>query len=547
MKPRLVGVKYRSIFSKVFFFQYLLVNHCHRQLEDLRHPKHDLLPSHLQYFVAALCYLPDIWNSQSSIEKIFYAEGQRSTYVQTVVSFVQSLKDQLALCQGRLYVMDECGSTSNNDNIVLKADQNAVFISVKESLQERQQFYQKQKAPPDCQTSSSQQEPSRWHKVHLVQGGPGTGKSLLLQYICKYCIENSLLPVVACPTGLLASHLRNTMNDKVICDTIHSLFRVAVSEDNYCEVNWSLFNFDVILLDEVSLVPTRILQHIISTVAQLPNRPLLILFGDQQQQMPLETVNNQTTSTQNIFSSSHIHRQCIHFKLYVQHRCCDQQYQALLNHLRHWPATPDVLHRLTTGTVISSTTNPDYSELIKVMTNEEKVTILTVNRKGADMVNDVVVEYLFKDHEPLGYISMDMENTQRKPIYRGMRVMITHNVHKESGVVNGVVCTIQARHNQTIFLQKPNQQMCSVYPITYSHQQFNQRTVHPFSPAYAVTICKSQGKTLHKVILWIDVPVPPPGTIYVALSRVRRQSDMYFWTIPTIKQFQPVHFLAVNE
>ena len=148
MKPRLVGVKYRSIFSKVFFFQYLLVNHCHRQLEDLRHPKHDLLPSHLQYFVAALCYLPDIWNSQSSIEKIFYAEGHRSTYVQTVVSFVQSLKDQLALCQGRLYVMDECGSTSNNDNIVLKADQNAVFISVKESLQERQQFYQKHKAPP---------------------------------------------------------------------------------------------------------------------------------------------------------------------------------------------------------------------------------------------------------------------------------------------------------------------------------------------------------------------------------------------------------------
>ena len=102
-------------------------------------------------------------------------------------------------------------------------------------------------------------------------------------------------------------------------------------------------------------------------------------------------------------------------------------------------------------------------------------------------------------------------------------------------------------YRRTPCLKKLNQQMCSVYPITYSHQQFNQRTVHPFSPAYAVTICKSQGKTLHKVILWIDVPVPPPGTIYVALSRVRRQSDMYFWTIPTIKQFQPVHFLAVNE
>ena len=61
-----------------------------------------------------------------------------------------------------------------------------------------------------------------------------------------------------------------------------------------------------------------------------------------------------------------------------------------------------------------------------------------------------------------------------------------------------------------------------------------------FVPTYAMTICKAQGQTLNYVVLWFDVPVLPPGTAYVALSRVRRHNSLSFLTRVFSQEFVPV-------
>lgn len=45
-------------------------------------------------------------------------------------------------------------------------------------------------------------------------------------------------------------------------------------------------------------------------------------------------------------------------------------------------------------------------------------------------------------------------------------------------------------------------------------------TMYPFCPAHTTTMCKSQGQTFPKVVLWFDIETIPQGTAYVALSRI---------------------------
>ena len=57
-----------------------------------------------------------------------------------------------------------------------------------------------------------------------------------------------------------------------------------------------------------------------------------------------------------------------------------------------------------------------------------------------------------------------------------------------------------------------------------------------------MTICKSQGQTLHNIIVWFDTATLGPGATYVALSRVKRLNNIKFLTPLRMSHFHPVTF-----
>lgn len=61
----------------------------------------------------------------------------------------------------------------------------------------------------------------------------------------------------------------------------------------------------------------------------------------------------------------------------------------------------------------------------------------------------------------------------------------------------------------------------AIHSVTAVLEDGSNRVFYPLVPAYATTICKIQGQTLRKVIIWLDCPYVPRGTAYVALSRLR--------------------------
>lgn len=119
-----------------------------------------------------------------------------------------------------------------------------------------------------------------------------------------------------------------------------------------------------------------------------------------------------------------------------------------------------------------------------------------------------------------------------------MQVVITQKRDKRAGIVNGQPATVVNCQNNKVILRLANGRVVFTHPVTTIADDGQRRTCFPFSPSYVMTICKSQGATIQKVILCMDCPYVPAGTGYVALSRVRCAADLDLVTRLTSEQLQ---------
>ncbi len=108
-----------------------------------------------------------------------------------------------------------------------------------------------------------------------------------------------------------------------------------------------------------------------------------------------------------------------------------------------------------------------------------------------------------------------------------MRVVVTQNRDRVRGAVSGQLATVHTIHNHSVYLRLSNDNIVAIYPVTVKRND-KSVTLYPFSLAYATPICKAQGQTLQKVVVWFDIDNIPPGTAYVALSRVTSQQNDIF-------------------
>ncbi len=120
------------------------------------------------------------------------------------------------------------------------------------------------------------------HRISIITGGPGTGKTTLIQSITEM---NRLLGRCVClaaPTGRAARRLSEITGHKA--HTIHKLLEYSFEEQIFGKDQDDPIDADIIIIDEVSMVDTILMHHLLNAV---PFNAVVILVGDAHQLPPV--------------------------------------------------------------------------------------------------------------------------------------------------------------------------------------------------------------------------------------------------------------------
>jgi ATP-dependent DNA helicase PIF1 len=370
--------------------------------------------------------------------------------------------------------------------------------------------------------------------VVFVSGNAGTGKTTLIHYLKD---NITLRNVVLAPTGVAALNAGGA--------TIHSFFRfppriqdpehIRVPEDRRIYQK-----LELLIIDEVSMLRADVLDSIDVFLRAANNdfSPFggvqLLLLGDMFQLPPVvpaaewEVLQERGYQSPYFFSALCLKDlQLAHVELDEIFRQSDPEFIALLNRVRvaqdiegaigqlnRWCGEPGGDHDIT----------------------------LTCTNRAADAINAEALALLpSEEHvylgEAEGKFALDgdrLPSPLELRLKQGARVMFTKN-DEEGRWVNGSLGVVTWVAGDRIEVDVADAGIHEVPRATW--QSFKYRldregdrivaeeaghyTQFPLMLAWAVTIHKSQGKTLGSVLVDLGSGAFAPGQVYVALSRCR--------------------------
>ena len=384
---------------------------------------------------------------------------------------------------------------------------------------------------------------SSWCKYRVLLGKPGAGKSQVLIRAIHEAIQTEMAVLLAAPVALLAQSYRDIFGPDLQCDTLHAAFHIPIDVDQSVDFNFSLNKSDMVVIDEASLVSTASFNIVAATLNRLNCRPVVVIAGDKRQQQPLQTVQGRVSATVSILNDdTFTNHNAVKHSLLKQFRILDKDHEDFVEMIRYLQPTQRQLDDFQQNLVIYPRGPLQDEQLYKAFSQQSDTLIMTVSRFASQRINRVVCEKLFAEKEPLSKVPCSNVFGQDCLLpYKGMRVVITENRDKAARIVNGQHAKIVNSQGNTILLEFPDSQKAFVHPVTHHVEEQRDITTYPFAPAYSTTICKCQGQNILKHLIWLDCPIVPPGIAYVALSRVRRKSDLSVMQPMEIAQVTPVN------
>lgn len=116
------------------------------------------------------------------------------------------------------------------------------------------------------------------NKVMVITGGPGTGKTTIINAVLKIFARLKAAIMLAAPTGRAAK--RMTEATGFAAKTIHRLLEYSLQKGGFQRNEDKPLDCDVLVIDESSMIDTLLMYHLLKAV---PTFATLILVGDINQ------------------------------------------------------------------------------------------------------------------------------------------------------------------------------------------------------------------------------------------------------------------------
>ena len=343
----------------------------------------------------------------------------------------------------------------------------------------------------------------------VITGGPGTGKTTVVQTIIRLAEQEGLRILLCAPTGRAAKRLAETTQRKA--KTIHRLLVPdghvgAMQVFEYNETK--MLPADLVIVDEVSMLDMEMMYHLLSA---LKPQCRCILVGDADQ---LPSVGAGAV-LHDIIASGQVPvvRLDTIFRQKEGGRIVTNAH--FINSGRRPGVNEDTECRF-----VEIDNEADGAEKISALYNSElletgdkfAVQVLSPMYKnpcGVDNLNQLIQERFNPPAE--GKAELKGKNV----VFRvGDKVMQKHNDY-EKGVFNGDMGEIFAIQKDMVYVRYPEQD------VKYEGQEVDEITL-----AYAITVHKSQGSEYHTVIMVLvnsHAIMLQRNLFYTAVTRAKRK------------------------
>ncbi len=115
-------------------------------------------------------------------------------------------------------------------------------------------------------------------KVMVITGGPGTGKTTIINAILKIFEKLQVQIMLAAPTGRAAKRMREATGHQA--KTIHRMLKYSVQKGGFQKNEINPLKCDLLIVDEASMIDSVLMHHVLKAV---PPQATFVMVGDINQ------------------------------------------------------------------------------------------------------------------------------------------------------------------------------------------------------------------------------------------------------------------------